>query len=297
MLVVRMLALALVLLPASGAVAKDLSLQHRGVTLLAVLDLAQGKTLADGVVLMVHGTMQHTDFSTVREMRSMLRAKGYSTLAINLGFGLDQRRGMFDCERPSTHRFSDALDEIGAWLDWLQANGAKRIVLFGFSRGGQQAAWFSAERGHPAVASLVLLAPINPLESAQPARYEMQFSAKLAPLLERASTLVQSGKARTPMEKVPFLLCPEATVTAESFLSYYAPGPELEMLALLRRVKSPALVVVAGSDQVVRDLDKSLAPLVDGKRLRMAVIPGADHFFRDLYGEDAVDEIVKYLRQ
>jgi pimeloyl-ACP methyl ester carboxylesterase len=288
--------LALGLLAASGASAKDVSLRHRGITLHGALDLAQGKTLADGAVLMVHGTMQHADFSTMRHVRTLLRARGYSTLAINLGFDLDQRRGMFDCERASTHRFGDALDEIGAWLEWLQANGARRVVLFGFSRGGQQAAWFSAERGHPAIGSLVLLAPINPMEAAQPARYEAQFGAKLAPVLERARALVLAGKGSTRMDKVPFLLCPAAAVTAESFVSYYAPGPELEMPALLRRVKSPTLVVVAGGDQVVRDLDKLIAPIVDGKRLRMAAIPGADHFFRDLYGEDAVDEIVKFLR-
>lgn len=47
----------------------------------------------------------------------------------------------------------------------------------------------------------------------------------------------------------------------------YAPDPQLEMTALLKRVKKPALVVVAGADQIVRDLDKLIAPLVDGKRL------------------------------
>jgi len=291
------LLLALGLAAASPAAAKEVSLRHGGVTLHGFLDLAPGRTLSDGVILMVHGTMQHLDFSTMRSVRTMLRAKGYSTLAINLGFDLDQRRGMFDCERASTHRFGDALAEIGAWLDWLQANGAKRVVLFGFSRGGQQAAWFSAERGHPAITSLVLLAPINPVESAQPARYEAQFGAKLAPVLERARALAQAGKGQTRMENIPFLLCPAATVTADSFVSYYAPGPELEMPALLKRVKSSTLVVVAGGDQVVRDLDKLIAPLVDGKRVRMAIIPGAEHFFRDLYGEDAVDEIVKFLRQ
>ena len=280
----------------AGASAREVTLRHAGLTLNATIELAEGKSPGDGVVLMVHGTMQHNDFSTMRAFRTMLRTKGFSTLAVNLGLGVDNRRGMYDCERPSTHRFGDALDEIGAWLEWLQANGAKRVVLFGFSRGGQQAAWFSAERGHPAIGSLVLLAPINPMESVQPARYEAQFGAKLAPVLERARALVQAGKGQARMEKVPFLLCPDATVTADSFVSYYAPGPELEMPALLRRVKSPALVVVAGGDQVVRDLDKLVAPLVDGKRLRMTLIPGADHFFRDLYGEDAMEEIVKFLR-
>jgi pimeloyl-ACP methyl ester carboxylesterase len=290
------LVLALCLLVACAAGAREVALPHRGITLNGTLTIAEGKSLADGVVLMVHGTMQHLDSSTLRETRGLLLAKGYSALAVNLSLGVDGRRGMFDCERASTHRFGDALDEIGAWLDWLQANGAKRVVLFGFSRGGQQAAWFGAERDHPALASLVLLAPINPAEFAQPARYEAQFGKSLKPVLEQARALAKSGKGSAWMKNVAFLNCPDTSVTAESFLSYYAVDPRLEMPALLKRLKKPALVVVAGADQIVRGLDKLLAPLADGKRLRVAVIAGADHFFRDLYGEDAMDEIVKFLR-
>ena len=130
--------LAAAALAPEDASAREVTLPHSGLTLNATLEIAAGKSLADGVVMMVHGTMQHNDFSTMREFRTMLRTKGFSTLVVNLGLGVDNRRGMYDCERPSTHRFSDALDEIGAWLEWLQANGAKRVVLFGFSRGGQE---------------------------------------------------------------------------------------------------------------------------------------------------------------
>ncbi len=281
----------------AGASARDVTLRHAGLTLNATLELAEGKSAGDGVVLMVHGTMQHNDFSTMRAFRTLLRAQGFSTLAVNLGLGVDNRRGLYDCERPSTHRFGDALGEIGAWLEWLQANGAKRVVLFGFSRGGQQAAWFAAERDHPALASLVLLAPINPAEFAQPARYEAQSGKRLEPVLEQARALASAGRGGAWLKNVAFLNCPDTSVTAESFLSYYAVGPQLEMPALLKRLRKPALVVVAGADQIVRDLDKRLAPLADGKRLSVAVVAGSDHFFRDLYGEDASDEIVKFLRR
>ncbi len=288
--------LALGLLVAPAAAAQEVALPHRGITLNATLELAAGKSLADSVVLMLHGTMAHKDMEIMRQFRALFRQKGYSTLAFNLGLDVDNRREFYDCARPSTHQFGDALAEIGAWLDWLQGNGAKQVVLFGFSRGGQQAAWFAAERDHAAIGSLVLIAPINPLEVADPARYEAQFGAPLQPLIERARSLVQAGKGKTRMEHIAFLTCPATSVTAESFLSYYAPGPELEMPALLKRAKRPAFVVVAGADQIARDLDKLIAPLVDGKRLRMTMIPGTDHFFRDLYGEDAMDEIVKFLR-
>jgi pimeloyl-ACP methyl ester carboxylesterase len=297
---IRIIGLAAVLLAlvalAGSAAASELTLRPGGITLNATLEIADGKKLGDGVILMVHGTMAHKDMDTLRHFRRLFREKGFSTLAFNLGLGLDDRRGMYDCARPSTHCFGDAVAEIGAWLEWLAGRGAKRVVLFGFSRGGQQAAWFAAERGHPALASLVLLAPINPGELAAASRYQAQFGKPLEPLLERARALVKAGQPDVFLEKVAFLNCRETAATAGSFLSYYAPDPKLEMPALLARVKKPVLVVVAGADQMVRDLDRKLAPLADGRRLRLTVVPGADHFFRDLYGEDAVDEIVKFLR-
>jgi hypothetical protein len=42
-------------------------------------------------------------------------------------------------------------------------------------------------------------------------------------------------------------------------------------------------------------LEKKLAGRIDGVRAKMKVIDGADHFFRDLYSDDAVDAIVGFL--
>jgi len=39
-----------------------------------------------------------------------------------------------------------------------------------------------------------------------------------------------------------------------------------------------------------------MAGLMDGKRAQFKVIEGADHFFRDLYAEDAVDVITPFLK-
>lgn len=285
------------LLFGATAQAKEVTLPYRGITLNGTIELAEGKTLADGVILMVHGTMSHKDMGTMRHFRGLFRRHGYGTLAINLGLNVDNRRDNYDCAIPSTHKYGDALDEIGAWLDWLKKQGAKDVVLFGFSRGGHQAAWFAAERGHPSVKSLVLLAPLVVTQFAEPARYEARFGKPLKPNIERAEALVKMGKGKTQMEKIGFLNCDETSVTAESFLSYYTVDPKRDLVPLLERIKKPTFVVAAGADAIVRDLDKLVAPVADDKRLRMTVIPGSDHFFRDLYGEDAMDEIVKFLRQ
>jgi pimeloyl-ACP methyl ester carboxylesterase len=276
---------------AGAAAASEVTLPHGAVTLRATLDLARGRTVADGVVLMVHGTMGHRDMEVMRHFRQLLGEKGYSTLAINLSLGLDRREGMYDCALPSRHRAEDALAEIGAWMDWAARQGARRVTLLGFSRGAQQAAWYAAGRPHASLARLVLLVPIFPSDFA--GRYAARFGKPLAPLLDQA----RSAQPRTLLRGIGFLNCDDTAASAEAVLSYYAAPPASELAATLRRVGVPTLVVVAGADQIVVDLDKRIAPLVDGRRVRMTLVPGADHFLRDLYGEDAADAIHDFLRQ
>lgn len=273
----------------SGSVAaREVTLRHGSLSLGATLELPRGRTLADGVVVMVHGTMAHRDTELMRHFRRLLGEKGHGTLAINLSLGLDRREGMFDCALPSTHRAEDALAEIGAWMDWAARQGARRVTLLGFSRGGQQAAWYAAERAHANLANVVLLAPIVARDFSD--RYEARFGKPLALLLVHAQ-----GAAL--LRGVGFLNCDRTTVGADSFLSYYAPKPASELAATLPRIGVPTLVVVAGGDEIVHGLDSRIAPLVDGRRVRMTVVPGSDHFFRDLYGEDAADAIDEFLKR
>lgn len=276
---------------AGATLASEVTLPHGGLSLRGTLDLARGRTLADGVVLMVHGTMGHRDMDVMRHFRRLLGEKGYSTLGINLSLGLDRREGLYDCGQPSRHRAEDAIAEIGAWMDWAARQGAGRVTLLGFSRGAQQAAWYAAERPHAGLARVVLLVPIFPSDFA--AGYAARFGRPLAPLLEQA----RAGPPSTLLRGIGFLNCDETSASAESVLSYYAAPPASEPVATLPRIGVPTLVVVAGEDRIVVDLDKRIAALVDGKRVRLTLISGADHFLRDLYGEDAADAIHDFLRQ
>jgi pimeloyl-ACP methyl ester carboxylesterase len=275
--------------------ARAVTVPHAGQTLGAELELARGRVLADGVILMVHGTMAHRDMDAMRHLRRLLQDKGHSTLSINLSLGRDRREGMFDCAWPNTHRAEDALAEIGVWLDWLRREGARRVTLLGFSRGGQQAAWFAAQGPRAGLDTVVLLAPI--LAGDLAGRYAARFGTPIEPLLARARALQSAGNGAALLRGVGFLNCEQADVSADAFLSYYAPRPDSELSATLPRIAAPVLVVVAGGDEIVRDLDQRIAPLADGKRVRMTVIPGSDHFFRDLYGEDAVDAVDGFLRE
>jgi len=283
-------------LAAIAAEAKEVTLSHKGLTLNANLELAAGKKLSNGVILITHGTLAHRGMETISYLQNLLKEKGYNTLAINLSLGLDNRRDMYDCKVTHRHRYTDAANEIGAWMDWLKKQGAKHVAVMGHSRGGAQTALYMAEHDNPLVKAVVLYAPATHDPVKDTASYQERYKKPLAPLLEKAQALVKEGKGGTVLEHTDFLYCPDTAVTAESFVSYYGSDPRLDTPTLIPKIRKPVLVVVAGNDEVVTGLDKKVAPLADGKRVRMKVIDSADHFFRDLYADDAVEAIGAFLK-
>jgi pimeloyl-ACP methyl ester carboxylesterase len=284
-------------LTATAGKANEVTVAHQGMTLNAGLELAAGRTVADGAILITHGALAHRDMETLTYFRQLLKEQGYNTLAINLSLGLDNRHGMYDCKVSSRHRNEDSLEEITAWLDWLRDQGAKRVTLLGHSRGGAQTALHAATRDSDLVDTVVLLAPAT-ADNTSAEAYRKRYNRALPPLLERAHQLVATGHGDTVIDGIGLMSCPDTSATAESLLSYYGPRAQAQVdtPGLLPRIKKPTLVVVAGDDRIVVGLDKKLAPLVDGKQLQMAVVATADHMFRDLYADDAVAAIDGFLK-
>ena len=111
--------------------------------------------------------------------------------------------------------------------------------------------------------------------------YKRAFGHDLAPEIEEAR------KAPLQQRTVDFLTCKQAPVLNATFLDGYSEMPP----RLAAKTGHPTLVVVAGKDEVVPDLAKRLPSDV-----KPVVIDGADHFFHDLYGEDAADAVAKFLK-
>lgn len=274
---------------------EDVSLRHGDIVLNGRLVTANGGDLAGGLVLIVHGTLAHHRMELIDAMQTALQDRGVDSLAITLGFGIDDRSGMYDCAAPHRHRHLDALDEIAAWLDWLAQRGAANVTLMGHSRGGNQAARFAAERGHDVLARLVLLAPATWDKEGRFADYLARFGAPLALEIERAAVLVADDRGDEMMQVPGFLYCQDAKVSAEAFLSYYADDPRLHTPAVLPEIDVPVLVIAGSEDRVVEGLPEAVAPLADGQRISLTVIEGADHFFLDFFAEDAADAIAEFV--
>ena len=278
--------------------ADEVTLPYKGLTLNANLELARNKTISNGVILITHGGLAHRDMEIITYLQKLLNERGYNTLAINLSLGLNNRHGRYDCAVTQRHTNDDAADEIGTWVDWLKKEGATRVALLGHSRGGAQTALYAARPGNTLVKAVVLISPAT-RDNTSAVAYLSNFQQPLAPLLEQAQKLRQSGKGNAVLNKVGLMTCRDTSATADSFVSYYAPEAQavrLDTPTLLSKITQPVLVVVASNDTIVVGLERKIAPLADGKHVQMKVIQGADHLYRDLSTDDAVDAIDAFLK-
>lgn len=283
-------------LSARSEAAEEVVLEHRGLDLLGSLEIAPGKSLAnDGTVLLVHGTLAHHRMEIIAALQSALRSRGINSLAVTLGLGLDRRKGMFDCSLEHDHRHSDAVEEIETWVEWLTAKGAKRVALAGHSRGGHQAAVFVAEKSAAPVGRLILLAPLVNDADEVAAQYVKVHKRNLSSVREKAKRILDSGEGDLLMEKVGFLSCPDAKVTAAAFLDYYAVEPQHALGEILKRIERPVLLIAGSGDDIVPDLVARMRQAKLPPTVEIATVAGADHFFRDLFVEDVADYMKEFL--
>lgn len=243
------------------------------------LEMPAGKTATDGVVVVVHGSLSWHGQETIAALQKNLKERGVGSLAITLSLGVDDRRAARSCDVLHDYALAGAKREVGLWLEWLRGQQAKYVDLLGFSRGGAQVAAIAPEL--PTVRKVVLVAPSFASAVEQAASYKRAFGHDLAPEIEEAR--------KNPLAKrtVDFLNCKQAQVLNAAFLDAYNELPP----SLAARTGHPTLVVVAGKDEIVPDLASRLPSTI-----KPVVIDGADHFFHDLYGDEAADAIAKFLK-
>ena len=258
----------------------------------ANLVMAEGSNLADGVVLLTHGTLTHKERSTYKHLQQNLANAGVNSLAINLTLGLDNRHGEYDCAVPHKHKHTDALQEMGVWLDWLKSQGAENITLVGHSRGGNQTAWFADQAAYEGFERVVLVAPA--FNGPSEVEYNAKSKVKLAKYLSVADQLQKEGKAQSLIKGMNFIYCTDAQASAEAVLDYYQDQAGYHTIELLKEAKKPVLVAIGSEDNVVEGLQDALDS-VNNELVSAVVVEDADHFFLDFANEDLATAISEFI--
>ncbi|MGB0670166.1 MAG: alpha/beta hydrolase [Rhodospirillales bacterium] len=285
---------------ASAVGAEEVRLTAEDLVLTANLERAGKADLSGGVFLITHGTLAHAGMEIIAGLQKALADRGFASLAPTLSLGLSERKGMADCSTRQTHTHEDALDEIGLWVGWLKKQGADSLHLVGHSRGGNQTAWFVAERNDAAITTVSLIAPATWDEQKRADDFKNTHGFDLAPLLAKATAMVADGRGEDDLmtedgKAAGLLYCPGAAVTARSFSGYYKADPRFHTPALLASLPVPVLVLIGSDDTTVTGLEAAVAPLARDGQVEAEVIDGADHFFRDFFIEDAADHIEAFI--
>lgn len=285
--------MAFAFLLSNPAQSEEVTLPFKDLTLNANLEMADDKSLQDGVILITHGTLAHNKMEIIASLQALLQERGFNTLAINLSLGIDNRHGAYDCAVTHRHKHSDATREIAAWIKWLHSRDARKIVLAGHSRGGNQTAQFLLDRKAPKVLGAALIAPATWNKEEAANSYKNRYKVSLNSLLGKMNRTVLAKKGDTVFKDTGFIYCPGASVTAASFVDYYAEDLFLDTPSVLVRVKQPVLVIAGSDDEVVKGLPERMAGVVNNQ-ITLTVVDGADHFFLDFYVEDVADLIADF---
>lgn len=280
----------------TSAKAEEVNLHFNDLTLNANLEIAEGKQLSDGVVLIMHSFLAHNRMEIIEASQTALLENGLNSLAINVSLDVDNRHGFYDCMIPIRFKLADALDELDAWIAWLKGQGATTVVLMGHSISANQVLTYAASRSKPTVKALVLLAPNTVGHPSSPARYKDDYDSDLQQVLARAKQLVDAGRGDELMTETDFGFCPKATVSAEAFYDFYEQNNAFwNAHVFLPKTDVPVLVIAGSIDDRQPNIPEHVEPYVDDERVYLTVIEGGDHFFRDLNIEEAVEAAVEFI--
>ncbi|MGD8784598.1 MAG: DUF1749 domain-containing protein [Thioalkalispiraceae bacterium] len=279
--------------------AEEVKEKYNNLTVNANLELAEGKQMQDGVILLTHGLLMHNGMEIIKTMQALFKAHGYNSLAINYSLNIDDRHGPIDCNAPHHHSRQKSLDEIGFWLAWLKEKNVRKIILAGHSSGANDIAEYHSHNPDPLITHLLMITPATSDHAMNtPAGYRSRYHKDVNKILADAQKLVDAGRDEEIMPKTDFLFCPAAPVSAATFISYYGGYNSVRLLPTqLQHIQIPTIFIAAGADNISADMSAIVKPYVDGKRIQLVTIDGASHFLRDLFLEDAVDAMVSFLQK
>lgn len=275
-----------------SAFAEEVQIEHKGIKLNADLQLAEGKALSDGVLMLTHGTLAHNKMELISYLQEMFVENGVSTLAINLSYGISNRASeMYDCSIPAQHTMAQAIEEMAAWQSWLDNQGAGKRWVMGHSRGGNQTAQFAASYDGK-LEGQILLAPATWDYASTISGYKEKYNKDVLSII---SDHTMKDKDYI-VEGASILYCGDSGASLESLSSYYDNNPMYDTPYVLKDIKVPTIVIAGSLDEVVPDLPEKLEN-IQNSNVSLSVIEDADHFFRDIMADDVVDASLEYIEE
>ena len=237
----------------------------------------------ESIALLLHGTRGHQNLELISSLRESLLDIGIDSLSINLSYGVEDRNNDFlPCDIHHQHTVKDSLDEIKLWYKFISNKGYTKLYLIGHSRGALDILnFYLNERGDLMNPDIIfLLAPIIDSDYDHKINYQANHNIDIESINIKDNLSIN------------FLGCEKASVSGETFRSYYY-NPETKSLIEALKSSSVQTRVITGSeDKITPNTHQVVQDLVSEKNnIRLFQIDGSDHFFRDFYFDDLMEII------
>ena len=237
----------------------------------------------ESIALLLHGTRGHQNLELISSLRESLLDIGIDSLSINLSYGVEDRNNDFlPCDIHHQHTVKDSLDEIKLWYNFISNKGYTKLYLIGHSRGALDILnFYLNERDDLMNPDIIfLLAPIIDSDYDHKINYQANHNIDIESINIKDNLSIN------------FLGCEKASVSGETFKSYYYNSETKSLIEALKSSSVQTRVITGSEDTITPNTHQAVQDLVSvNKNIRLFQIEDSDHFFRDFYFDDLMEII------
>ncbi|WP_373019062.1 alpha/beta hydrolase [Thiomicrorhabdus sp.] len=233
-------------------------------------------------ILILHGFLTTNQFHTIRSTVQAFHDAGYSTLAPTLTLNINQRKQSVKCNSVHTHTLENDVTEITEWINWLEQQGHKQIVLVGHSSGSLELIAQLAQNHDPKI-KLAIFTSLFYLSGPELGISQADFDY---------ATEALKNHNNQP-HKYSFLFCKNNYyATADSFLSYQTLNRQ-NVLNYLKALTIPNYTIMGSADKRYKSVGLNWLDELKESGTNLIVIEGANHFFSSEYEFDLQDRLIE----
>lgn len=197
-------------------------------------------------------------------------------------------------------RFEDCIFDIGGWLDFLEGQGVRKVILQGHSL-CQKLLYYQSLKSDRRVVGQIYLSPGSDASY----MYYSLGAEKYREANSMVKRMVEEGRGEEMLPKELAIVCPMAALAYYGYLSEEGAGnlfpyhdPESPRWEALSKVEEPMLIVFGGADKFIKPSVDVAARLFrekgGGSKVEVKVIEGGNHSFVGSEGELA-EIVVEWL--
>ena len=200
-------------------------------------------------------------------------------------------------------RFEDCVFDIETWINFLESQGVKKVILQGHSL-SNKLVYYQFIKNDPRVIGQIHLSPGNDAGFMR-SRLGKERYIETNKLIKE---MVKQGREKELLSKELAIVCPMAALAYYGYLTEDGVGnvfpyhnPESTKWEILSRIREPLLIIFGGSDNFIKPSINEATQLLkekakSSKDVTVRIIEGANHSFIG-YENELVEAINKWLKK